>query len=85
MDSEAAAARALAFFNIFWHLSAKWPAPLQNMQRLLSRHCLCSSVVSLPSFLSLLVRSSLEEPDVVGLLASLEQLDEALLPVLDFS
>ena len=44
------------------------------MQRLLSRHCFRSSVVSLPSFPSLAVRSSHVEPDM-GLLAVLEEPD----------
>ena len=56
------------------------------MQRLLSRHCFHSSVVSLLSFHSLAVRSSLVELDM-GLLASLEEpdmlVDEVVLPDLD--
>ena len=58
------------------------------MQRLLSRCRFRSSVVSLPSFPSLAVRSGHVEPDV-GLLASLEELDvladEVVLPDLDLS
>ena len=58
------------------------------MQRLLSRHCFCSLVVSLSSFPSLAGRSSRVEPDM-GLLASLEEPDmledKVVLPDLDFS
>ena len=56
------------------------------MQRLLSRRRFRSSVVSLPSFPSLAVRSGHVEPDA-GLLASLEEpdvlADEVVLPDLD--
>ena len=58
------------------------------MQRLLLRHHFRSSVVSLPSFPSLAVRSGLVELDM-GLLAGLEGpdmlVDEVALPDLDFS
>ena len=72
-DSAAmAAAQALAFLDFFGQLSVKCPVPPQNMQRLLSSHHLCSSVVSFPSLPSLLVKSSLE-PDEDWLLVALDE------------
>ena len=86
LDVAAAVAQALVCFAFLWHLSAKCLVPPQNMQRLLLRCHFHSSAVSLPSFLSLAVKSGRVELDV-GLLASLEELgmlvDEVALPDLD--
>jgi len=82
-----ATARALAFLVFFGQLSAKWPVPAQNMQRLLSSRHLHLSAVSFPSLPSLLVKSGLElEKDWLLVILDepeLVELEELL--VLDFS
>jgi hypothetical protein len=54
-------------------LHAECPAAAQKRQRQLSKRCLRSSSVSLPSFPSLPVRSGTEEEGLDGLGALLER------------